>query len=62
MRIAVALLLDCVQAFAWHPMGYKIIAAICYDELLAKTRVKVDALVRAHPDYAALSAQATSNK
>ena len=62
MRIAVAFLLVCAQAFGWHPVGHKIIAAICYDELSAKTRAKVDALLRAHPDYAALSANASGNK
>jgi hypothetical protein len=38
-------------AHAWHPVGHRIVAAICYDNLTDKARDRVDALVRAHPDY-----------
>lgn len=38
-------------AFAWDATGHRIIAAIAYDRLTPKARARVDALIRAHPDY-----------
>jgi hypothetical protein len=40
-------------AFAWDATGHRIIAAIAYDRLAPNTRTRVDALIKAHPDYAA---------
>jgi hypothetical protein len=40
-------------AFAWDATGHRIIAAIAYDRLKPNTRIRVDALIKAHPDYPA---------
>jgi len=62
MKTALIALLLTLPAWAWHPVGHKIIAAICYDELPGKTREKVDALLRTHPDYATWTAGVQGNK
>jgi hypothetical protein len=36
---------------AWNSTGHRIIAAIAYERLTPETRIKVDALIQAHPDY-----------
>jgi len=36
---------------AWNSTGHRIIAAIAYDRLTPQTRARVDALIKAHPDY-----------
>src|SRR5579864_5510636 len=41
-------------AFAWDATGHRIIAAIAYDRLTPAARERVDALIRAHPDYATM--------
>ena len=41
-------------AQAWNFTGHRIIAAIAYDRLTPAARSKVDALIQAHPDYAAM--------
>lgn len=38
-------------AEAWNATGHRLIAAIAYDRLSPKTRARVDALIRQHPDY-----------
>src|SRR5882757_2823224 len=38
-------------ATAWNATGHRLIAAIAYDRLKPKTRARVDALIRQHPDY-----------
>ena len=38
-------------AWAWHPVGHRIIAAMAYDLLPKKTRARVDAIIKQHPDY-----------
>lgn len=38
-------------SFAWNGTGHRIIAAIAYQRLTPKTRTRVDALIKAHPDY-----------
>ncbi len=38
-------------ALAWNATGHRLIAAIAYDRLTPKTRARVDALIRQHPDY-----------
>lgn len=38
-------------ASAWNATGHRLIAAIAYDRLTPKTRARVDALIRQHPDY-----------
>jgi hypothetical protein len=38
-------------AQAWNSTGHRLIAAIAYDRLTPKTRARVDALIRQHPDY-----------
>jgi hypothetical protein len=39
------------SAQAWNSTGHRLIAAIAYDRLTPKTRARVDALIRQHPDY-----------
>jgi hypothetical protein len=51
----VAILYLASPAEAWDGAGHRIIAAIAYDKLTAGTRARVDALIRAHPDYAAFT-------
>src|SRR5271154_3845844 len=41
-------------AAAWNATGHRIIAAIAYDRLTPETRARVDALIKAHPDYVTL--------
>jgi hypothetical protein len=41
-------------ASAWNATGHRIIAAIAYDRLTPQVRARVDALIKAHPDYATL--------
>src|SRR5271156_1332522 len=38
-------------ASAWNATGHRLVAAIAYDRLTPKTRARVDALIRQHPDY-----------
>jgi hypothetical protein len=38
-------------AEAWNATGHRLIAAIAYDRLNPKTRARVDALIKQHPDY-----------
>jgi hypothetical protein len=38
-------------AWAWHPVGHRIIAAMAYDLLPKQTRARVDAIIQRHPDY-----------
>jgi hypothetical protein len=38
-------------AVAWNSTGHRLVAAIAYDHLNPKTRTRVDALIRQHPDY-----------
>lgn len=42
-----------LPANAWNFTGHRIVAAIAYDRLTPAARAKVDALIQAHPDYAA---------
>ena len=44
----------CSPLFAWDGTGHRIIAAIAYDRLTPKARERVDALIKAHPDYATM--------
>jgi hypothetical protein len=37
--------------FAWDATGHRLVAAIAYDRLNPNTRARVDALIKAHPDY-----------
>ena len=39
---------------AWNATGHRIIAAIAYQRLTPGTRMRVDEMIRRHPDYAAL--------
>ncbi|MEP7363269.1 MAG: S1/P1 nuclease [Acidobacteriota bacterium] len=55
MRRIIALLVALTlstPAWAWHPVGHRIIAAIAYDLLPKQTRSRVDDIIRKHPDYA----------
>jgi hypothetical protein len=54
-RRALAILLLANQAWAWNATGHRIASAIAYDLLTDKARRRVDALLAAHPDYAAWS-------
>lgn len=47
-----------VPASAWDGTGHRIIAAIAYDRLNPAARARVDALIKAHPEYAALTRNA----
>jgi hypothetical protein len=51
---AAALLSYSMPAFGWNFEGHRIIASIAYDRLKPKTRERVDALLRKHPDYEAI--------
>jgi hypothetical protein len=42
-------------AVAWNGTGHRVVAAIAYDRLTPQARAQVDALLRKHPDFAALS-------
>jgi hypothetical protein len=42
-----------LPAAAWDGTGHRIIAAIAYERLTPNARTRVDALIKAHPDYAA---------
>ncbi len=48
----ISILFLATSAEAWNATGHRIIAAIAYDNLKPKTRARVDALIKAHPDYA----------
>ncbi len=48
-------------AEAWNATGHRLIAAIAYDRLNPKTRARVDALVRQHPDYEKLFLQGVAS-
>ena len=51
----IAILYLASPAAAWDGTGHRIIAAIAYERLTPNTRARVDALIRAHPDYAAFT-------
>jgi hypothetical protein len=42
-------------ALAWNATGHRVVAAIAYDRLTPQARAQVDAFLRKHPDFAALS-------
>jgi hypothetical protein len=56
-----ALLYFAWPAPAWNSTGHRIIAAIAYDRLTPQTRARVDALLKAHPDYARFTRNAPSD-
>ena len=39
------------RLFAWNATGHMTVAYIAYESLDAQTRIQVDALLKAHPDY-----------
>lgn len=43
------------SALRWDATGHRAMAAVAYDRLRPATRQRVDALLRAHPDFARLS-------
>lgn len=45
----------------WDAIGHRAMAAIAYDRLRPATRARVDAILRAHPDIAALGAELDIN-
>jgi hypothetical protein len=47
----VTILFVAIPAEAWNAAGHRIIAAIAYDNLKPRARARVDALIKAHPDY-----------
>jgi hypothetical protein len=51
----ISVLLLTTPASAWDGTGHRIIAAIAYDRLTPATKARVDALIKAHPDYALLT-------
>lgn len=51
----IAILYLASPAAAWDGTGHRIVAAIAYERLTPNTRARVDALIRAHPDYAAFT-------
>jgi len=64
MRPTVALLLSLFLAspsWGWNATGHRVVAAIAYDHLTPKARARVDALLRAHPDYGTLLPKSSSN-
>ena len=54
MRLAATLLCLAAPAFGWNATGHRVIAAIAYDHLTPQAKLRVDALLRQHPDYTAL--------
>jgi len=42
------------SAFGWNATGHRIIAAIAYDRLTPHARIRVDDLLKHHPDYATI--------
>lgn len=48
--LALALLLP-LPAFAWDGTGHMMVAAIAYDRLTPRARMRADALLRRNPDY-----------
>ena len=55
MKVALLATLLSLPALAWNSAGHRIIAAIAYDRLTPEARVRADALLRQHPDYASFS-------
>jgi hypothetical protein len=52
LTACLSILLLALPAEAWGAAGHRIVAAIAYDQLKPNTRARVDALIKAHPDYA----------
>jgi hypothetical protein len=50
--LSLLILSFCTTALAWSGAGHMVIAGIAYKELSPTTKTKVDALLKAHPDYA----------
>lgn len=48
--------MDAISVRRWDATGHRAMAAIAYDRLRPATRARVNALLRQHPDVAALSA------
>jgi len=55
--LPVALLCGALPAVAWNYSGHWIIAEIAYGRLTPQTRVRVDELIRRHPDYSGILAK-----
>jgi len=47
---------------AWNFVTHRVIAALAYDQLKLESRARVDALIRQHPDYAAIFAKNAPNE
>jgi len=60
-RRALGIFLIANQAWAWNATGHRIASAIAYDLLTEKARQGVDALLAAHPEYAAWSRDAPAD-
>lgn len=54
LHVWITILLLTMPASAWDGTGHRIIAAIAYDRLTPAAKARVDALIKAHPDYALL--------
>ncbi|MEZ5351633.1 MAG: S1/P1 nuclease [Bryobacteraceae bacterium] len=57
-----ALIAAAPSANAWNHVGHKAIAGLAYQRLGKKARTRLDALIRAHPDYALLTEGAPSGE
>jgi hypothetical protein len=66
MRKAIVTILLAAAAspvlLAWNHVGHKAVAGLAYKRLTKKARARLDALIRAHPDYARLTEGGPSDK
>ena len=62
MKLAATLLCLAAPAFSWNAAGHRVIAAIAYDHLTPQAKLRVDILLRQHPDYTTLLSGDPANR
>lgn len=61
LRFVTAILALALPAAAWNFSGHRIVAEISYQRLTPQTRLRVDEMMRRHPDFEAITKEAPAD-
>jgi len=61
LRFATAILILAVPAAAWNYSGHRIVAEIAYQRLTPQARLRVEEMMRRHPDFAMITQDAPAD-
>ncbi len=61
LRFATAILIVAVPAMAWNYSGHRIVAEIAYQRLTPQARLRVDEMMRRHPDFEMITQDAPAD-